>query len=68
MSATDPAEFEEIRRTAIKPTDVLVVRCSGVLSMADTQRISDSMKAKFPDHTVIVMDSRFALEVIEATP
>lgn len=59
-----PIELEDVKRLALRPGDVLVVRSSRPLTWEQMDDARALLQRNFPDHEVIVLGQGIDLEVM----
>jgi hypothetical protein len=59
-------EIIEVTRIALKPGDVVLVKCKEPVEDEHADRIRELCKQAFPDNQVVVVDDTLELSVVES--
>ena len=66
----DPIEIQfigDMQSLALKPGDVLVLKCPGKVSYDTAEKLRDMIETQFPGHKALVLDDGLELGVISPT-
>ncbi len=50
---------------SLKPTDVIVIECEGLLSQNARARLAEQLKDVWPDHRVVILDGTLRLKIAQ---
>lgn len=60
-------QIEEVRKVDVSPNDTVVVRVTGHLSQEACARLTDILKAVFPNNKCVVLDTNMSIDVFTLT-
>lgn len=60
-------QVEDVRRIHMEDGDTIVVRCQQSLSDQVIKRLADTIKERFPNNHVLILDSGLSLDVLGPT-
>lgn len=68
MTAAELLDTVEVERLALRPGDILVLKCPQHLTIEEFEEISARFKEMFPDTKCMVLDGGADIAVLRAEP
>lgn len=68
MTAGELLDVTEVERLALKPGDILVLKCPLQLSLEEFEEISARLKEQFPNTKCMILEGGIDVAVLRAEP